>query len=451
MIRFFTLLLVTFISVASLSAQKLYTIQVGTFVDVRNTDFNELKSLGFIYGNPLEGNMTQVYLGNYSKIDQAETVAGQLRTRGFKNAMVLQRPTENSGDAVVIQLTTQTNGKRIEWEQLDRAGKLFVENDDQLIKVMTGIYPDVNTAQQMLPAIKELGYRDAFVKTVNGGRLIPIGTFETGIKKALIPIALNNEPPVSPTPVPQSTNGTYTGTRGGTVTQSQNPYGNNGGVVNPSPGTYGNSGGAITPPATSTPAADLPGIRGKFKRGSAQKLQLVLKEKGYYNGLIDGYYGNGTQQAYEQAWNQMPEIKKYRLLSQNTAFPAGDMVAGWPEVKVLRAVAEDLSGGLGDGDLANASIGNRRSLYAATTGLSKAAATRANAWELTLWENLDVWATEDPLHAQIVSAFRVAYFQSQVRLEDYYMDKGHASDVSKDLTVATLQELVGADLERFLY
>jgi hypothetical protein len=301
-----------------------------------------------------------------------------------------------------------------------------------------------------LPAIKELGYRAAVVKSVNGGRLIPVGTFETGIKKPLIPIALINEPPVSPTPVPQST-GMYTGARGRTVINpTAAPYGNNGGVVNPAPRTYGSAGGAVPPEATTT-AANLPNIRGRFKRGSAQKLELVLKEKGYYDGLIAGYYGNGTKSAYEAAWADMSELKKYQMLGQDLYVSAADQVASWPEVKVLRAVAEDMSGGLTDQDLANASVGNRRSLYAATVGLSKAAVTRANAWELTLWENLDEWAIEDPLHAQLVSAFRVSYFQSQVRLEDYYMDKGHASDVAKDLAVATLQELVGANLERFLY
>lgn len=446
MSRFFTFLLVTSLATVTLSAQKLFTVQVGTFVDVRNTDFNEIKPLGFVYGNPLEGNMTQVYLGNYAEIQQAETVATQLRARGFKNALVLQRPTDNSGNVVVIQLTLQTNGKVIEWEQLDRAGKLFVENDDQLLKIMTGIYPDINTAQQMLPSIKELGYRDAFVKTVNGGRLIPIGTFETGIKKALIPIALTNTPPVSPTPVPQSTTTSadpYIGTRGGgTVTPAS-----------PAPATYGNPGGVINPSSSSVasaPAVSLPAIRGRFKRGSAEKLQLVLKEKGYYQGLVDGYYGSGTQQAYEQAWTSMPELDKYKLLSQRNPAPASDAIAKWPEVSVLRTIADDMSAGQSDEDLAKSSLGNRLLLYSATTALSKAAATRANAWELTLWESINDWATLDPLNAQIISAFRVAYFQSQVRLEDYYMDRGHASDVAKELAIATLQELVGADLERFL-
>ncbi|MEM9837005.1 MAG: SPOR domain-containing protein [Bacteroidota bacterium] len=438
--RHFTLFFLCLFCLVGVTAQALYTVQVGTFIDVRNADFNEIKPLGFVYGTPLEGNLTQVFLGNYSELAKAETVAGQLRVRGFKNAMVLQRPTQTGQNVVSIQLALTTNGKRIDWASLERVGTLYVNNDDQVIKILTGLYPSIAAAQQDLGRICQAGYRDAFIKTINNGRLISVGTFETGIKKALIPITLNNnQPPVAQTQPPVTTYGS-----GGVITPTpaSNPA-----VVSPTP--Y-NPGGAVTAKGGAISAADLPNIRGRFKRGSAQKLQLVLKEKGYYQGQIDGYYGNGTQQAYAAAWNDMAGMRKYQLLSQNATPLANDGPANWPEVKVLTTIAHEMSGGLGDQDLAAQSLTTRQSLYRTTQGLSVAAATRARAWELTLLENVDKWAIEDPLHAQIVSAFRVAYFQSQVRLEDYYMDKGLASDVAKDLAVATLQAFVGADLERFL-
>lgn len=443
MTRFFTLLL-TCCFFVGLSAQKLYTVQIGTFLDVRKADFTEVAALGFVYGNQMDGNLTQVFLGNYSDLAKAETVANQLRVRGFKNAMVLQRPTDTAQPIVVIQLTTQTHGKKIEWEQLERAGNLYVENDDQLIKIMTGIYPDIPTAQQLLPTIKQLGYRDAFVKTVNGGRLIPITTFETGIKKPLIPIALDNAPPVATTQVPTTPPAsasvpTYSGTRGGTV-------------VTPSPATYSPAVSVNT--SADIPAAaemqGLPNIRNRMKRESAQKLQLVLKEKGYYDGQIDGYYGRGTASAYNAAWEDQEAVRKYRMLSADADLPSNDPLMTWPEIKVLATVAEDMGAGTGDVQLALQSVNTRRSLYNANQALSPAAATRANAWALTLWENLDAWAIEDPMHARVMNAFRIAYFQSEVRLEDYYMDRGLPSDAAKDLATATLQSLIGASLERFL-
>ncbi|MEL6357835.1 MAG: hypothetical protein AAFQ37_12985, partial [Bacteroidota bacterium] len=344
-------------------------------------------------------------------------------------------PIDAGQSVVVIQLTTQTNGSKIDWAGLDRAGELFVENDDQLLKILTGIYPDKETALQLLPAIRELGYKDAFIKSVNNARLVPITSFETGIKKPLIPITLGNEPPVAPAPSPSP--GPQVVTYGGSPTPTVNQQ--------PTPVGYGN--------ANPTPAVSpsvLPNIRGRFKRTSAQKLQVVLKEKGYYTGEIDGYYGNGTATAYRAATERMPEIQKMRLLSSLRTVPAGDYISQWPEVTILMTTATEMSGGRADQDLALRSIGIRQELYNATQALSPAAASRARAWELTLWENLDSWATTDPLHAQLTSVLRVAYYQSQVRLEDYFMDRGLPSDAAKDLALATLQGLIGAELERFL-
>ena len=73
-----------------------------------------------------------------------------------------------------------------------------------------------------------------------------------------------------------------------------------------------------------------------------------------------------------------------------------------------------------------------------------------NNWSSTILGNLEEWATEDPLHARIVSAFRLTYRQSQVRIEDHYMDRGLSPTNARDLAGAMLQNLIGAQLERFL-
>jgi len=49
-----------------------------------------------------------------------------------------------------------------------------------------------------------------------------------------------------------------------------------------------------------------------------------------------------------------------------------------------------------------------------------------------------------------MSAFRLTYHQSQVRLEDHYMDRGLSTNDSRDLATAMLQNLIGAQLDRFL-
>ncbi len=435
-----------FLNSLLLGAQPLYTVQVGTFMDVRHADFEELRPMGFVFGNPLEGNLTQVYLGNYSNASRAEATANQLKARGFKNAVVLQRPASTAAAVVIIQLSTQTYGKKTDWSQLERTGKLYVENDDQLLKIASGIYPDVATAQSLLPSIKALGYPDAFVKTIDPSRLIPVGTFETGVKKPLIPIDLSqtqpeavpaSTPAATPSPtattvIPPATTeptgpSTYSGTRGGDIISSPTKT-----------------------PTTGSSIADLPAIRSRFKRESAESLQRLLKEKGFYTAVIDGYYGEGTSNAYHAAWDNMEELQSFHLLSTAFKASAGDPVMNWPEVKLLMTITQQLSAGLQDERVMQQSANDRAALYQQQAPPTAVVANRVKVWETTLWQNLNSWAAEDPLHARFISAFRFAYYQSAVRLEDYYMNQGLASDAAKQLATATLQNLVGGHLVRFL-
>lgn len=61
-----------------------------------------------------------------------------------------------------------------------------------------------------------------------------------------------------------------------------------------------------------------PAIRGNKKRTSALKLQTLLKKDGAYTSSLDGYYGKGTQTAFQQMYNQDPVIQYYRKqLKQN--------------------------------------------------------------------------------------------------------------------------------------
>ena len=191
-----------------------------------------------------------------------------------------------------------------------------------------------------------------------------------------------------------------------------------------------------------------PTIDGRTKRPSTAELQRVLKEKGYYESAVDGYYGPGTTAAFEAAWAGMAEIQKYKLLA--TMLPAEYVGANWEETLVLISIAEEVAAGTANGERAERMLAQRPAIYAASQPLSPAAMTRVRNWAATIWTNLDEWAIEDPLHAQIFSAFRVAYHQTQVRLEDHYRLRGLNDNDARDLATAMLQNLIGAKLDRFL-
>jgi hypothetical protein len=436
----FTLLLLACCLTVALAAQDLYTIKVGTFRDVKADDFTTLKGKGFIYGAPGPDNTVDVYLGQYATQATATTTAANLAGNGFRNAQAMMLPTATGQQVTVIQIALQGGNRPIDWATMEKAGQLYVEAVDGTNKIVTGIYPDARTAANFLPAIRALGYTDAFVRSINNVRLIPITPFETGIKKPLIPIDLqgnkeNTNVSLSPSPVPNTTapgNATPP-IYGSTTTPELKPY-------NPTSARSG------------PPAPNLPAIDGRTKRQSSAELQRVLKEKGYYSGAVDGLYGPGTTTAYESAWNEMPEIRKYRKLSEIVFEPSDnrDLVSAWPEVSTLLAIAEDVSAGMANDTRARQLVQQRDILFEAREPLQTVASSRVNNWAATIWTNLDQWATEDPLHAQIYGAFRLTYHQSQVRLEDHYMDRGLNANDARDLATAMLQNLIGAQLDRFL-
>jgi hypothetical protein len=432
--RRFFLLLFCLSTFTVVSGQDLFTVQVGTFRDVKAADFAELTPLGFVYGAPRENQTTDVYLGNFSNQARAINVARDLINRGFRNAQALALPTAQGQEVTGIQIALIGNNQVIEWSNYEAAGPLFVEAVDGVTRILTGLYPDSKSAADALPTVRSNGFQDAFIKRVNNIRLIPINTFETGIKKPLIPFELNDGPApttAAPAPTPEGEMAAPT-TYGGDLTARA-----------PEANTLAIS--ALPAPAE---APGLPAIDGKTKRSSSAAVQRVLKERGYYTGSIDGYYGPGTYAAYTSAWEEMPEIRKYRL--QTLAKSAVVDQPEWPEITVLMTVVDDLSAGMSNTDRDNQLQLQRNQLFNATRALSPAASSRVRTWATTLWTNLDAWAAQDPLHARMVTAFRLSYHQSQVRLEDHYMDKGLPMIESRDLAIAMLQSLLGGPLDRFL-
>lgn len=415
------LLFLLLLSVGS-SAQELYQVRIGTFQDVRSDDFQDLRELGFVYGQPLEGQLTDVYIGNYTSAAKADQITAELTSRGFRNAAPFPLPAADSTTADYIQIALRGQGRMLDWPELERAGKLFVEATDGVTKVVTGPYPTSEGAAAALARVRELGFADAFTRSIASRKLVPVGVFETGIKKPLIPIDLTQAPaPPAPIAAPAEA--------------ATKP------VVDSS---------SVAPDTVGSPTPDLPEIDVKTKRHSAAELQRVLKEKGFYEGSIDGLYGPGTAAAYAQAWDDMEELENYRVLARATT-PATDAgPATWPEMQVLRVITEELAAGMQNADRDEEMATTRTTLLARSTPLDAAPASEARNWENATWTNLDEWATQDPLHARMLSALRVAYYQSQARLEAMYQQRGLGAIEARDLATAALRNLLAGDLDRFL-
>ena len=422
---------------AALSAQDLFHVRVGTFQDVRAEDFPELQELGFVYGLPLEGQLTDVYLGNYSTEARAEAVTAQLREKGFRNATRYAIPSDTAAaTATYVQIALRGQGRTLDWPALERAGRLFVEATDGVTKVVAGPYPTPDSAATALAEIRGLGFTDAFTRTIATRKLVPVGVFETGIKKPLIPIDLTRRiPRPTPPPAPAGTEPVVEDSVAAVVD-----------VPTQAPPAVA----AKAPEAVASPAEALPAIDGQTKRHSAAELQRVLKEKGFYEGSIDGFYGPGTAGAYAAGWANLDELRNFRWLAESRTPATGSGPAAWPEMRVLTEVADELAAGMSNVDADQELAAERAGLLAAETRLSPAAASEARNWEDATWNNLNDWATQDPLHARLLTALRVAYYQSQVRLEAMYQERGLSPLEARDLATAALRNMLAGDLDRFL-
>lgn len=559
--------LLTTISFAQNNAY--YTVLVGNFIDAKPQDFDNIRDLGFLVGNKMGGNQYQLQLAGFDKKAEADKVAQQLRSMGYSSAYTQTFPIDQGQTSTVIQIATRNMEKEVEWEEFEKVGPLFALVNGAQVKVVTGTYPNVDAAKQQLPGIRNMGYSDAFIKRVNTVFLHPVTEFGTGIKKPLIPISFDNTNR-------QRTNIPQMPTVVGQVPSSFENVTPR--TPNASP-TYTSN--------TSRSAGYLPDIRTSVKRRSALELQKVLKAANTYSGKLDGYYGDGTESAYEAVMARNRQLQKYKILGEvmdhNTAsttnssrlqqainnlhtdpaapsviesstlpiarayqaymlynsigpssevnnlmnnairqayassryssqppfdynatyayqdlgqlilhlhyihsapgsnftapcwffqrhpqetartyeayanisssdfhLQACDQFLNWEEVKTLQAIAADLNGdAIMDQGKLSAAASRRSRLFLAPQQMTQSEINAFESWNNTIWSRLNAWSLRDPLHEKLVTALKVVYFQSQVRLEDYYMDKGFSESQSTGLALATLQSLVGYHLERF--
>ncbi len=128
-------------------------------------------------------------------------------------------------------------------------------------------------------------------------------------------------------------------------------------------------------------------------------------------------------------------------------FRGCDQLSTWPEIAMLSAMAQNL--GVNTSESASAAA-LRAKLFSAPPAPKKDEEVSLENWNIRVWKGLDAWAQRDPLNQDLIKAFRVAYYQSQIRLEDHFMDKGFNAEAARSLSLSTLQTITGHHLQRFL-
>ena len=263
---------------------QLYTIQIGTFVNPKAADFAELQSLGYLYAEPFGEQFHKVFLGEFINEAAATFTLNKIKNSGY-GAFVTQKSLLGKPTVTVVQFTTKQANQSINWPTLDTVGKLYtVLTDPDRVKIVTGPFANIVMARKRVEDLQRLGYKDAFIKTINVGLLHEVGVFETGQSpiqgnlNAAVEAILSENIPTS-----------YESNARSIITTRNETIDNAKGVT--------------------------PEIRPLIKRTSALDIQKTLKKGGYFNGSLDGFYGKATEAGYQNFVANDFGYKKYALLA----------------------------------------------------------------------------------------------------------------------------------------
>lgn len=304
----------TLFSFTSAIGQNHYTVVVGTFLNAQLSDFEAIQPHGFVYAREMGGGLYQVMIGGFEEQADVEQVRQQVAAKGYSSAFVQQKFASEGRLVPVIQIATRPVNQDYQWSQLLQAGDLYALPGKDAVKFVTGIYSSMDEAKLALPAIRNLGFSDAFVKQVNTVILHQVGDFETGGIRAPQPASTQTAAPQPSTPAGQPANANVPSAYDAVPT----PYGND--RVLPRQPDPTSTASAFNLPAPA-PAAAAPKLHPGVKRTSALELQKALKNKGFYGGSLDGYYGQGTAGAFEQFKLNDREFQKYLILAEHMDAP----------------------------------------------------------------------------------------------------------------------------------
>ena len=560
-----------------------FTIHLGSFVKLDPQDFSDIRNLGYLYTESFNEHLTHLFLGEYATESKAEIILNKLHSKGFPDAYVSRRKLNKDQKVEVIQLGIELAGEKIAWEKYKDALPLSTIIEEKKLRIVAGPFPSHDATIQQVEHFKKVGYGNAFIRTDYSLRLHPVTDFEAPTLFLLPehePIVANTrattkttKPPIKLS-VPQATDAEdVVVAKGGTpqekiVVKKTAPT-----ITVPEvqkiPDNYQPE---FIAKAGITSGLALPNIRAKIKRTSALELQKVLKLNKYYEGSLDGFYGNGTSQAYYQFISDNKQWQRYSLLTthlknvdeqeeknelvnsigliintptkaklelekathpiakayrayilletggelleinnlmnaanracfkdykgestfdfkatysyqelpqlldhlailhsiksevpvpcwifqkhQEQAIQSFSKVEGyvlegcdpfmdWEVMQNLKTIATDLEHNFQiDAKREAQAAALRSKLFVNPVALNKKENTTILDWNKLFWERMNAWAAEDELHEKIITNLKVAFFQSQVLLEDHFINKEFSYIQAKGLALATLRTIV---------
>lgn len=435
----------------NLSAQdNFYAVKIGTFVSPQHADFTSIQDIGFVYSDPKAFNHELISLGDFSSHAKAVESMLKVRSKGFPDATVNLIPMAKKERQIpVIQMATISASGVKNWASFFSAySKIYARQLDNQLTIYAGGFDSIEGAKAILPFIKEAGFKGAFAQMIKTTNLQSVKELESGIRVEMASTSTENMAPapviveevftaksveVPAAPIPQEAPAPVVVQK--TLPVEGEPSLPAAVVAAPTP-----KAAPIVVPATPAVKVYYPSISGKVKRNAAIEIQKVLKAEKKYDGSLDGFYGPGTATAFEKFTKTNRQWRKYQMLTELWQIDKNATGADtWSEVKILKTILSEMNGG----------DSKTRSLKFDDKSLSNIRSKELKQWNESLWTNLTGWSKRDPMHAEVATVLKVAFFQTQVRIEEYFIEKGKKPEVARLHAIATLKAMVGKDLERF--
>ncbi len=262
--------------------KEIYVVQLGNFASATLSDYKIVKDLGLLYVGETSDGQTPIYVGDFETKALAETVLAEAKKKGYSGAFL--SPRKLSGKKVsVIQLGGKKLSDAVKWENYTNAGKIAVLPDaaTKTFKIISTGFADDAAAKEGLANLKALGYKDAYLRSIDETYLHAANVIETN------GIALDGTIATAPT-APEAPRK----------------------IIVKGPDT------------TATPI-NIPANTAAYKRKSVGELQKVLNEMGAYSGKIDGDNATAAKAAYDAAAKNNKVIQKYVALAKTAPISAG--------------------------------------------------------------------------------------------------------------------------------
>ena len=119
-----------------------------------------------------------------------------------------------------------------------------------------------------------------------------------------------------------------------------------------------------------------------------------------------------------------------------------DHLYDWEELKLLRQIVQDLSTEQPTAAELDRAAAQRAALLLASQPLDAQARADVLNWNKSFWYSVDAWSKKASILKKWSLPLKASYLQSQIRLEDYYMNKGLSSEQATGHAILTLKTMV---------